>query len=96
MSETKLSRSLWVVFGLIVACAACCAVPLLGVLGLGAVASATLATFLDSEFKILLIVGSLATLAGVMAILLRRRWRGDCKTDCAPDGSCCGTKAPQK
>ena len=90
MSTTS-RKGLWASLALIGACAACCALPLLGMLGLGAATSAGLAAFVNSEIKILLMLGGGAmSIALVVVIARKRARRAACETACATDRSCCG------
>ena len=90
MSTTS-RKGLWASLALIGACAACCALPLLGMLGLGAVTSAGLAAFVNSELKILLLLGAGAMFIALVVVFARKRARrAACATACATDGSCCG------
>lgn len=91
MSASGGRKGLWTSLLLIGACAACCAIPLLGALGLGAVTSAALAAFVDPEREILWIAGASAVLLMLVIVLVRARARrAACKTECASDRSCCG------
>jgi hypothetical protein len=93
MSATSSSsrKGLWASLALIGACAACCAVPLLGMLGLAAVTGAGLAAFVNSELKILLLLGAGAMLIALVLLVARKRARrAACATACATDRSCCG------
>ena len=84
-------KGLWASLALIGACAACCALPLLGMLGLGAVTSAGLAAFMNSELKILQSLGAGAMFIALVVVVARRRARrAACTTACATDRSCCG------
>ena len=90
MSTTS-RKGLWASLALIGACAACCALPLLGMLGLGAVTSAGLAAFVSSELKIVLLLGAGAMFIAVVVVIARKRvQRAACATACATDRSCCG------
>jgi hypothetical protein len=53
MSASIGTKGLWTSLVLIVACATCCALPLLSVLGIGAIPSAAVATFRNSEANII-------------------------------------------
>jgi hypothetical protein len=93
MSTTNSSsrRSLWASLALVAACAACCTLPLLGMLGLGAVTSAGLAIVMNSELKLLMIIGAVALLIVLAVVIARKRARrAACATACATDRSCCG------
>lgn len=81
---------------LIGACAACCALPLLGMLGFGAVTTATFSSFLHSDLRFVMVAGAFTALAALVVIFLRRAARtAGCKTECAVDRSCCGQGSQQ-
>ena len=84
-------KGLWASLAFIGACAACCALPLLGMLGLGAVTSAGLAAIVKSELKVLLLLGAGAMSIALVVVIARKpARRAACATACATDRSCCG------
>lgn len=69
------------------ACVACCTLPVLfGSLGLGALASATLA----SELGVLLVLASIASMVAFVIVFLRARLarQQTCEESCSTDQSC--------
>jgi hypothetical protein len=90
MQQTKRPAGLWVAMGLVAACGACCALPLLAALGIGAVGSISLATMFDSEWKLFLILLAIAALDALVLLTKRRKARAvKCIDECATDRSCC-------
>ena len=76
------------------ACSACCALPLLGSLGLGSLVTATLVTIKSSGHTVLFVAGTITVFVVVAVRLLRTRMRrAACTTECEPDGSCCGSRS---
>jgi hypothetical protein len=95
MTASFRTKGLWTSLTLLSVCAACCAFPLLGALGIGAASSATFAAFVTSDFQFLLIAGVLATLTALLIAYIRSHARGKCKSVCAMDRSCCGQEEQQ-
>lgn len=91
MNPSIRSKGLWASLALIIACAACCALPLLSVLGIGAMTSAAFAIVGNSELKVLWVLGAFGLLVALIFLILRARSRrAACTTECSTDRSCCG------
>lgn len=77
-------------FGIGLACAVCCAVPLLGLVGITLGGAGIAASWGISLDLIVCILGPLALAAGLIAVLWKRRSLPACVT-CPTDKSCgCG------
>jgi hypothetical protein len=82
----------------VVACGACCAVPLAAVFGIGGAMTATGALFagLDTETVLCLgVLGALLVGGGYLWLRARRRTAAaqSCSASCSTDASCCGGKS---
>lgn len=79
---------IWGLLAIVGACAACCALPLLATLGIGAGLGATLAAFANNDA--LLCASIVMGLVALAVFWLRRRRREHaCTAQCATDRSCC-------
>jgi len=78
----------WAGVAAFIGCAACCALPMLAVLGLGSGAAATITRLVKPGSE--LIIGGLvcAVALGIMAVRARGKQRG-CGPSCDADGGCC-------
>lgn len=85
----------WAGLAALVACATCCAVPLLAAAGMGGAATATVSRILRPGSE--LVVGGLTFLLvlGLLATRARGKRSAGCGSSCSLDGSCCeqGAKA---
>jgi membrane protein implicated in regulation of membrane protease activity len=93
--KTRLTSKHWIGVAAL-ACAACCAVPLGAVMGLGAAGTATGALLAGVETETILCTALLASflLAGLyLWVRQRRAMRQRCETSCSADASCCVPKS---
>jgi membrane protein implicated in regulation of membrane protease activity len=86
------STGKWLGLG-VAACAACCAVPIAALFGIGGATAAVGAMFADVNLEMLLCLGLLGTfIAGIYFWMRSRRMRSvyeSCSTACNTDASCC-------
>lgn len=87
MNRQPNARGIAGLLAIITACAACCALPLLGVVGLGTgIAAGITPTKVATVFAIT----SVVLLIGLAALKVRSRMKqSGCSTQCAADRSCC-------
>ncbi len=82
----------------VIACAACCAVPIAAVFGIGGATAMAGALFAGVDAETVLCLGMLGVVfVSVGYLWLRSRRKKDeaqaCTTSCKPDASCCGEKS---
>jgi len=86
-------------FGLAaLACAACCAVPIMAALGIGGAAGSLTAAFSGVNLETIACLSILgAMIGGALYFVARQRSRREqaasCETSCQTDASCCGGSA---
>ncbi len=95
--QTTRGAKKWLGLG-VLACAACCAVPLTVIFGVGSATAMTGALFAGVETETILclaVLGALLVGIGYVALRSRRRKveRQTCSTSCKPDAGCCGGKS---
>ena len=96
MQAVRVSKK-WVGFA-VLACAACCAVPIAVVFGIGSATAVTGALFAGVDAETVLCLGVLSgLLAGAVYLWLRSRKKKvdaqACSTSCKSDASCCNGKS---
>lgn len=79
----------WAGLAAFIGCAACCALPLLVVLGAGSGAAATLTSLLRPGSELLVGGAVFLVVLLVMAIRARMKQEQGCGPSCRVDGSCC-------
>jgi membrane protein implicated in regulation of membrane protease activity len=78
------------------ACAACCAVPLAALLGIGGVTGMLGGLFAGVNLEVVLclaILGALLVGGGYMLLRARKQKAQACATSCNADASCCDSKS---
>lgn len=98
MPESPLSKRRlgWAGLAAFVGCAACCAIPLLAVAGVGSGAAATLTSLLRPGSELLIGAVVFAVALGVMAVRARLRPSSGCGPSCKVDGTCCDRGAERQ
>jgi hypothetical protein len=101
MKSTGANRKgLWAGVTLIGACAACCAVPLLGMLGLGSFSAAAFSLVSSGALEVVFCTAALLGGAAFVYFALRKLKKKNaaqaCVTSCAVDQSCCDLEAAKR
>lgn len=78
---------IWAGIAALIGCAACCALPILLLVGAGSGASAFVARFLFPGSELVIAAVVFAGVLGVFALRARGR-RKACSTSCSTDGAC--------